>query len=88
MFFKRRTLLMSLAGAFALTNADDRNGSVMVQNTAARVHTYSLRAMADPIHRIGSDLWGQICSEINTPSAGWQWRRPRAYAIPKCSIVG
>ena len=35
------------AGAFALTNADDRNGSVMVQNTAARVHTYSLRAMAD-----------------------------------------
>ncbi len=48
----------------------------------------SLRAMADPIHRIGSDLWGQICSEINTPSAGWQWRRPRAYAIPKCSIVG
>ena len=35
------------AGAFALTNADDRNGGVMVQNTAARVHTYSLRAMAD-----------------------------------------
>ena len=35
------------AGAFALTNADDRNGSVMVQNTAARVSTYSLRAPAD-----------------------------------------
>jgi len=34
-------------GAFALTNADDRNGRVMVQNTAAAVHTYSLRAMAD-----------------------------------------
>lgn len=33
--------------AFALTNADDRNGRVMVQNTAARVQTYSLRAMAD-----------------------------------------
>lgn len=35
------------AGAFALTNADDRNGRVMVQNTAAAVSTYSLRAMAD-----------------------------------------
>lgn len=34
-------------GAFALTNLDDRNGRVMVQNTAAEVHTYSLRAMAD-----------------------------------------
>ena len=34
-------------GAFALTNADDRNGRVMVQNTAAAVSTYSLRAMAD-----------------------------------------
>ena len=35
------------AGAFALTNLDDRNGMVMVQNTAARVSTYSLRSMAD-----------------------------------------
>ena len=34
-------------GAFALTNADDRNGRVMVQNTAAAVSTYSLRSMAD-----------------------------------------
>ena len=33
--------------AFALTNIDDRNGRVMVQNTNARVYTYSLRSMAD-----------------------------------------
>ncbi|WP_295935509.1 UDP-N-acetylmuramoyl-L-alanyl-D-glutamate--2,6-diaminopimelate ligase [uncultured Alistipes sp.] len=33
--------------AFALTNIDDRNGRVMVQNTAAAVRTYSLRSMAD-----------------------------------------
>ena len=33
--------------AFALTNADDRNGAVMVQNTKASVRTYGLRAMAD-----------------------------------------
>ena len=35
------------AGAFALVNIDDRNGSVMVQNTAARVYTYSCGSMAD-----------------------------------------
>lgn len=33
--------------AFAVTNIDDRNGSVMVQNTRARVRTLSLRSMAD-----------------------------------------
>ncbi len=33
--------------AFAITNADDRNGMVMVQNTRAMVKTYSTRSMAD-----------------------------------------
>ena len=33
--------------AFAITNADDKNGMVMVQNTAATVKTYSVRSMAD-----------------------------------------
>jgi UDP-N-acetylmuramoyl-L-alanyl-D-glutamate--2,6-diaminopimelate ligase len=33
--------------AFALTNKDDKRGGVMVQNTAARRMTYSLRTMAD-----------------------------------------
>ncbi|MBO5875131.1 MAG: UDP-N-acetylmuramoyl-L-alanyl-D-glutamate--2,6-diaminopimelate ligase [Alistipes sp.] len=33
--------------AFALTNIDDRNGRVMVQNTRAVVRTLSLRSMAD-----------------------------------------
>ncbi len=33
--------------AFALTNADDRNGEVMVQNTGARIYRYGLRKMAD-----------------------------------------
>ena len=33
--------------AFALTNIDDRNGEVMVQNTVAQVSRYSLRSMAD-----------------------------------------
>ena len=33
--------------AFAITNADDKNGMVMVQNTKATVKTYSTRTMAD-----------------------------------------
>lgn len=33
--------------AFAITNGDDKNGMVMVQNTAATVKTYSTRSMAD-----------------------------------------
>jgi UDP-N-acetylmuramoyl-L-alanyl-D-glutamate--2,6-diaminopimelate ligase len=33
--------------AFILTNKDDRNGMVMVQNTAAKTYTYSLKTLAD-----------------------------------------
>ncbi len=33
--------------AVAITNADDRNGMIMVQNTKARVVTYSCRSIAD-----------------------------------------
>ncbi len=40
------------AEAFALVNIDDRNGRVMVQNTAAQVATLSLREMADVRCRI------------------------------------
>jgi UDP-N-acetylmuramoyl-L-alanyl-D-glutamate--2,6-diaminopimelate ligase len=33
--------------AFALVNIDDRNGRVMVQNTKAKVYTYSMKNMAN-----------------------------------------
>ena len=33
--------------AFALTNVDDKNGRVMVQNTKATIYTYSLRTAAN-----------------------------------------
>ena len=33
-------------GAFALINSDDKNGAVMVQNTAASVHTFALKKPA------------------------------------------
>ena len=35
------------ASAFALTNIDDKNGPIMLQNTRAAKHTYSLRSMGD-----------------------------------------
>ena len=35
------------ANAFAITNADDKNGMVMVQNTKATVKTYSVQSPAD-----------------------------------------
>ena len=38
--------------AFAITNADDKNGLFMTQNTKAEVRTYSTRAMADYRARI------------------------------------
>ncbi len=34
-------------GSFAITNADDKNGLFMVQNTKATVKTYSTRSMGD-----------------------------------------
>lgn len=34
-------------GAFAIINADDKNGAFMVQNTKADVKTYSMRSAAD-----------------------------------------
>ncbi|HEY5590547.1 MAG TPA: UDP-N-acetylmuramoyl-L-alanyl-D-glutamate--2,6-diaminopimelate ligase [Paludibacter sp.] len=35
------------ADTFALTNADDKNGLVMLQNSKAKKYTYSLRTLAD-----------------------------------------
>ena len=40
------------ADATAIINADDRNGTVMVQNTKARTVTYSCRSIADHTCRI------------------------------------
>jgi len=35
------------SSAFALTNNDDKNGNIMLQNTKAQAHTYSLKSMSD-----------------------------------------
>lgn len=44
----KKTFFDSLpANAFALTNADDKNGAVMLQNTKASKHSYGLKSMSE-----------------------------------------
>lgn len=52
-------------GAFALTNIDDKAGMVMLQNTRAEKHTYSLRTMADFKARIIESRMDGMSLEIN-----------------------
>lgn len=64
--------------AFALTNIDDKRGRVMVQNTAAAVHTYGMRNWADFRVKIvennltglvldieGQELYSQLVGDFN-----------------------
>jgi UDP-N-acetylmuramoyl-L-alanyl-D-glutamate--2,6-diaminopimelate ligase len=51
--------------AWALTNVDDRRGSVMVQNTKASISTYSLETMATFKGKIISDSLYGIQMEVN-----------------------
>lgn len=64
--------------AYAITNIDDRNGMVMMQNTKAKVVTYSLRSIADHTCRIveqsfegmllrmdGMETWSPLIGQHN-----------------------
>ena len=66
------------AGSFALVNADDKNGRVMLQNTRARQFTFSVRGMADYRCGIieqsfegmglkiqGEEVWTRFIGEFN-----------------------
>ncbi len=66
------------ADAYAVTNIDDRNGMVMVQNTKAKVVTYSCRSIADHTCRIieesfdgmqlrldGKEIWTRLIGQHN-----------------------
>ncbi len=59
--------------AFAVVNADDKNGMVMVQNTKAVVKTYSTRAMADFKARILECHFGGMYLEIDGREVGVQF---------------
>ena len=66
------------ADAVAITNIDDRNGMIMVQNTRARVVSCSCRSMADHSCKVveesmegmllkidGTELWTRLCGMHN-----------------------
>ena len=59
--------------AFAITNADDKNGMVMVQNTKATIKTYSIQSMADFKARIIECHFQGMYLEIDGQEVGVQF---------------
>lgn len=51
--------------AFAITNLDDKNGMVMLQNTKAQKLTYSMRAMADFKNKVLEGHFDGTLMQIN-----------------------
>jgi UDP-N-acetylmuramoyl-L-alanyl-D-glutamate--2,6-diaminopimelate ligase len=51
--------------AFALTNADDKNGMIMLQNTAAKKQTYALKSIADYQAKILENQLSGLLLKIN-----------------------
>lgn len=60
------------ADAYAITNIDDRNGLVMLQNTKAKVVTYSCRSIADHTCRIMEESFDGMLLKIDGTEA---WSR-------------
>lgn len=52
--------------AFAITNLDDKNGKIMVQNTNANVYSYSTNTMADFRGKILEESMEGMLLQINT----------------------
>ena len=59
--------------AFAITNADDKNGQIMVQNCKAQVKTYSTRTMADFKAKIIECHFEGMYLDINGKEVGVQF---------------
>ena len=59
--------------AFALTNEDDKNGMVMVQNTKAKTATYSLRTLADFKGKVLEDGFEGMLLDINNREVNVQF---------------
>lgn len=53
------------SSAFALTNIDDKNGAVMLQNTKAKKYTYSVKSLGDFKARISEKHFDGTSIEIN-----------------------
>jgi len=68
-YLKSKKLLFDRLGenAFALSNADDRNGKIMLQNTKANKHYYALKNVADFKTRIiENSIGGLVLSMDHT----------------------
>ena len=59
--------------AFAITNADDKNGAVMTQNCKAQIKTYSTRTMADFKAKIIECHFEGMYLDINGKEVGVQF---------------
>ena len=59
--------------AFALTNLDDKNGMVMVQNTRAKVCSYSLRSICDFKGKVLEDGFEGMLLDINNVEVNVQF---------------
>lgn len=59
--------------AFALTNADDKNGPVMVQNTRAKVASYSLRTLCEFKGKVLEDGFEGMLMDINNKEVNVQF---------------
>src|SRR6056297_2322859 len=53
------------ASAFALTNTDDKNGHVMLQNTKAQKYTYALKSYADYKAQILENSFTGLLLKVN-----------------------
>lgn len=53
------------SSAFALTNADDKNGIVMLQNTKAKKKTYALKSIADYKAQILENQFSGLLLKLN-----------------------
>ncbi|SHJ12076.1 UDP-N-acetylmuramoylalanyl-D-glutamate--2,6-diaminopimelate ligase [Mesonia phycicola] len=51
--------------AFALTNVDDKNGAIMLQNTKATKKTYALKSMADYKAQLLENSFGGLLLKLN-----------------------
>ena len=59
--------------AFALTNLDDKNGTVMTQNTKAKVAAYSLHSLCDFKGKVLEDSFDGMLLDINNREVNVQF---------------
>ena len=88
------------SNSFALINNDDRNGLVMIQNTAAEKHTYSMSSVSDFKVKIlessfegmllkinKSEFWSKLVGKFNAYNILSAYAIATILGIPKNEII-